>query len=68
MDFLLDLLAPLLIGPFFLTGELLRKLASGGERPVRWWDHDDANTSTLSTVIGVVFWAVVIWIAVLLWP
>jgi len=65
-DHFLDYVLPILLAPFFLTGEVVRKLASGGQRRIRWWDREDALSSFLSTGIGLGLWGAVTWLVVAL--
>jgi len=55
-----DLLSPFVLNPFFMTGELLKKWFTGGNHRVGRWDHDDANTSLGSTLLGLLFWGIVL--------
>ena len=46
-----------LVGAFlFLTGEVLRYVATLGKHRVRWWDAADGGLGWSSVLLGVLFW------------
>lgn len=65
-DFLFDTLVSAVLAFLFVTGEVLRALATLGAHRVRWWEADEHGVIWPSALLGLAFWmslgALAVWL------
>jgi len=66
LEMILEIFADWIGKLLFLTGEALRVAFSMGRHRVHWWEEGDPNVAWPSVALGLLFWAALIGLLVLL--